>query len=141
PYLAASPDPTRNAILLAYQDQQYQIVFIDPLYGNLSNDMFLKQSHASVAQIGADGSKTFIPSQINIERVSQFGMSVLSDGTIWLAYQPINPQTYTWNQVYVSKYQSGAWSTQVLAGLDYRNYNTMSGLDESPALAYRTDQP
>ena len=138
PFLAAAPDPTRNAILLAYQSRQYQFVFIDALYGS-SNSIFLKQAYATIAQINADGSKTFIPFQTYMERASQFGMSVLSDGTIWLAYLPINSQSLTWNEVYASKYQSGAWSAPVLTGLDYSNYNQSSGLGS--ALIYRTDQP
>jgi hypothetical protein len=139
PYLTASPDPTRNAILLAYQNYQQQIVFQDPLYGSLSNNIFLKQAQASIAQIGADASKTFISFPTYMERVTQFGMSVLSDGTIWLAYQPINAQTFTWNEVYTSEYQNGIWSAPVPTGLDYNNYNNASGLDIS--LVYRADQP
>lgn len=139
PYLAASPDPTRSAILLAYQNYQYQFVFIDPLYGSLSNNIFLKQARVTIAQVSADGSKTFIPFQTYMERVTQFGMSVLSDGGIWLAYQPINSQSLTWNGVYASKYQNGVWSASVLAGLDYNDYNSASGLGVS--LVYRTDEP
>jgi Ig-like domain-containing protein/SdrD B-like protein len=138
PFLAAAPDPTRNAILLAYQSRPYQIVFIDPLYG-ISNSIFLKQAYATVAQISADASKTFIPFQTYMERASQFGMSVLSDGTIWLAYLPINSQSLTWNEVYASKYQSGVWSSPALTGFNYNNYNQSSGL--AGALVYRTDQP
>jgi hypothetical protein len=141
PFLTASPDSTRNAILLAYQDLQYQVVFIDPLYGNLQNNIFLKQAPVTVAQIGADGSKNFIPSPNYAERVSQFGMSVLSDGTIWLAYQPIDSTTYTWNKVYASKYQNGVWSVPVLAGLDYNDYNSNDGLNNDPSIVYRIDQP
>jgi hypothetical protein len=138
PPLAAVPDPTRNAILLAYQSRPYQFVFIDPLYGSM-NSIFLKQAYATIAQISADGSKTFIPFQTYMERASRFGMSVLSDGTLWLAYLPINSQTLTWNEVYASKYQNGVWSAPVLTGRNYNNYNQSSGL--SDALIYRTDQP
>jgi hypothetical protein len=138
PFLVATPDPTRIAILLAYQSRPYQFVFIDPLYG-ISNSIFLKQAYATVAQISADGSKSFIPFQTYMERATQFGMSVLSDGTIWLIYLPINSQTFTWNEVYASKYQSGIWSSPALTGLDYNNYNQSSGL--GGALIYRQDQP
>src|SRR5437870_4951249 len=115
-----------------------QSVFTDPLYGSM-NGIFLKEAYATIAQISADGSKTFIPFPTYMERDIQFGMSVLSDGTIWLAYQPINHQTLTWNGVYASKYQNGVWSAPVLAGLDYNDYNSASGLGVS--LVYRTDQP
>jgi hypothetical protein len=69
-------------------------------------------------------------------------MSVLSDGTIWLAYQPINSQTLTWNEVYASKYQGGAWGPRALVGLNYNNYNNASGLGYDPgALIHHSDQP
>jgi hypothetical protein len=139
PFLAAVPDPTRNTILLGYQDYQQEIIFVDPLYGSLSNNIFLKQAQTSIAQIGADGSKAFIPFQTYMERITQFGMSVQSDGTIWLAYQPINSQSLTWNEVNASKYQNGVWSAPVPIGLDYNNYNNSSGLDIS--LVYRADGP
>jgi len=141
PYLAATPDQTRNSILLAYQSRPYQIVFIDPLNGSM-NSIGLKQAYATIAQIGADGTKIFIPFQTYMERLIQFGMSVLSDGTIWFAYQPINSQSLTWNEVYASKYQNGVWSAPALIGSNYNNYNTNSGLGYNPgALIYRTDQP
>jgi len=139
PYVAALPDPTRNALLVAYQDEQYQFVFVDPLYGSLSNNMLLKQAYISIAQVAPDGSKSFIPFPYQTERITPFGMSVVPDGTIWLAYQPIKSQTLTWNEVFASSYQSGAWSVPALAGLDYNNYNNASGLDIS--LVYRADQP
>jgi hypothetical protein len=140
PFLAATADPTRNAILLAYQSYPYQMVFIDPLYGSY-NSMFLKQAPATIAQIAANGSKVFIPSPANLERMSQFGMSVLSDGTIWLAYQPINSQTLTWNQVYATRYQGGSWSTPALSGFNYGNYNVASSGRDPGLLIYRSDQP
>src|SRR6266478_6323451 len=126
PFLAAVADPTRSAIQLAYQTNQFQIVYIDPLLNDM-NAIFLKQSYATVAQISADGSKTFIPFLNYMERGVQFGFSVLGDGTLWLAYQPINSQTLTWNEVYASKYQSGVWSGPVLTGLNYKGYNIASG--------------
>jgi Bacterial Ig domain len=141
PSLAATADPTRNAILLAYQSRQDQIVFIDPLYGNLSNNTFLKQAQTSIAQINADASKNFIPFQTYMERCMQFGMSVLSDGTIWLTYQPINAQTLTWNGVYASKYQNGIWGNPMFAGFNYKNYNIANGERAPGILNYRTDQP
>src|SRR5438034_5988081 len=92
------------------------------------NGIFLKEANATIAQISADGSKTFIPFPTYMERDIQFGMSVLSDGTLWLAYQPINHQTLTWNEVYASKYQNGVWSAPVFTGLNYNDYNESSAL-------------
>jgi len=141
PFLTAAADPTRNAILLAYESYHDQSVFTDPLYGSM-NGIFLKEANATIAQISADGSKTFIPFPTYMERDIQFGMSVLSDGTVWLSYQPINHQTLTWNEVYASKYQNGVWSAPVFTGLNYNDYNESSALGYDPgALIYRTDQP
>jgi hypothetical protein len=125
PFLAAFGDPTRNAILLAYQTNQYQMVFIDPLL-NQMNSIFLKQAYATVAQVAPDGSKAFIPFPNYMERGEQFGFSVLPDGTLWLAYQPINSKTLTWNEVYASEYTNNAWSTPAPAGFNYTNYNVES---------------
>jgi hypothetical protein len=140
PFLAAAADPTRNSILLAYQSYQDQAVFTDPLYGSM-NSIFLKQAYATVAQIGVDGSKIFIPFQTYMERCEQFGMAVLSDGTIWLSYQPINSGSLTWNEVYASKYENSAWSVPVLAGFNYQTYNVASGEREPGVLISRADQP
>ena len=139
PFLDASPDPTRNAILLAYQSYANQILFVDPIYGSLSNNIYLKQSLVSVAVIQANAAKTVIPFPNYIERVTLFGMTVQSDGTIWVAYQPINKQTYTWNAVYATKYEGGVWSAPGLAGFDYNNYNSSGGIERS--LVYRADEP
>ncbi len=140
PFLTAAADPTRNAILLAYQSYRDRVVFVDPLYGN-GNMIFLKEAPATIALIKADATKTFIPFPTYMERGVQFGMSALADGTIWLAYQPIDSQTLTWNQVYASKYQDGAWSAPVLTGLNYSSYNVASAGRDPGLLIYRTDQP
>src|SRR5207244_3156515 len=76
PFLAVAADPSRSAILLAYESRPYQFVYIDPLYGKM-NSIFLKQAYATIAKIGADGTKSFIPFQTYMERAIQFGMSVL----------------------------------------------------------------
>ena len=144
PFLTAVPDPTRNAVLLAYQTNQEQMVFVDPLL-NQMNSIFLKQAYATVAQVAADGSRTFIPFPTYLERGEQFGFSVLPDGTLWLAYQPINSQALTWNEVYASEYTGNGWSTPALAGLNYTNYNVESAqrdpglivaIENAPAVAF-----
>lgn len=140
PFLVAASDPTRNAILLAYQSYRDRRVFIDPLYGS-SNLIFLKDTPATIAEIRVDGSRTYLPFPHYMERCAQFGMSVLPDGTIWLAYQPINPQTLTWNEIYASKYEGGAWSAPAVAGYNYRTYNVSGGARDPGLLIYRLDLP
>jgi len=140
PFLAASGDSTRNAILLAYQTNQYQMVFVDPLL-NYMNSIFLKEADATVAQVGADGSKTYIPFPNYMERGEQFGFSVLSNGTLWLAYQPIDSQALTWNKVYASEYSNSAWSTPVPVGFNYTNYNIESAQRDPGFVVGSMDEP
>jgi len=140
PFLVAAADPTRSAILLAYQSHPYQIVFIDPLY-NLMNAIFLKESNGTIAQVGADGTKTFIPFPSAIEREVQFGFSVLSDGTIWLTYQPINHTALTWNEVYTTQYSGNVWSAPSLVGFKYMTANSSNGARDPGFVVYRADQP
>jgi len=140
PFLSAIADPTRNAILLVYQRDQYQLVFVDPLVGTM-NSISLTEATAAITQIQADGSKTFIPFPTYIERAEQFGLSVLPDGTIWLTYQPINHQTLTWNEVHASSYFNNTWSTAVLVGFNYNDYNILGTHRDPGLIAYRNDRP
>src|SRR5262249_30147162 len=141
PFLSAVADPTRNAILLAYQTDQARLVFSDAALG--MSGVFLKEATATIAQIAADGTKTFIPFPNYMERDFQFGFSVLPDGTLWLAYQPINHQSLSFNEVYASSYFSNAWNTPVLVGFNYNHYTSHdgSGHGDPGYFAYRTDQP
>jgi hypothetical protein len=144
PFLAAAVDTTRNAILLGYQTNQSNTLFVDPLFNN-GNAIFLKEAKATIAAVTADGSKSFVPYPNAMERDAQFGLSVQSDGTIWLTYQPINHQSLTWNEVYTSQYTNGSWSSPVLVGFDYNNYgtetNTAAGARDPGFMVYRADQP
>ncbi len=141
PFLSAVADPTRNAILLAYETDQARLVFYDAALG--MSGVFLKEATATIAEIRADGAKTFIPFPAYMERDSQFGFSVLSDGTLWLAYQPINHQSLSFNEVYASSYFNNAWNAPVLVGFNYDNYTAHdgSGHGDPGSFTYRTDQP
>jgi len=141
PFLSAVADATRNAILLAYQTDQARVVFYDAALG--MSGVFLKEATSTIAQIAADGTKTFIPFPNYMERDFQFGFSVLPDGTLWLAYQPINHQSLSFNEVYASSYFSNAWSTPVLVGFNYNDYTSHdgSGHGDPGYFVYRTDQP
>ncbi len=139
PFLAAVSDPTRNAILLAYQANQWRILFTDSLYGYM-NSIFLKEATATIARINADSTKSFMSFPAYMERLVHFGFSVLSDGTLWLAYQPINHQTLTWNEVYASSYFNNSWSAPVRVGFNYNNQNISSSQETPGVLVYRADQ-
>src|SRR5207249_768477 len=140
PFLAAAADPTRNAILLAYQSHPNQIIFIDPLF-QIMNAIFLKESNATVAQISSTGGKSFVPLPAPFERAAQFGFSVLSDGTIWLTYQPIDHAALTWNQVYATRYYNNAWSAPSLVGLKYMDGNSGSAARVPGFMVSQAGQP
>src|SRR5262249_27778593 len=71
PFLVAAADSTRSRILLGYQGYRDQIVFVDDLYGS-GNSIFVKKSPALIAQIAADGAKSFITAPVSMERGVQF---------------------------------------------------------------------
>lgn len=106
PYLVAMPDPTRNAIQLAYQNSQYKFFSTSP---------FVKGAYVSVAQITANGAKTFVTLPVYVERISALGVIVLPD-KIWLGYRPIDASTNSYTAVYASGYSNGTWSTPLLLG-------------------------
>ncbi len=139
PFVTAVPDPTRGAILLAYQTRQDQILFIDPLL-NDGNSIFVKKATLTVARIDAAGGKQFLPPPVAAERGVQFGLGVHSDGAIWLAWQPINPGSYTWNEVYTARYGSAGWETPALLGYNYKDYDVMSAERDPGALIARADR-
>ena len=142
-FLIAAPDPFRNSIDLAYQSNDNVWVYVDPLF-QAGNGIFMKQNPIAVAHIGADGTKAFNISPAYTERVAYFGLSVLDDGTIWLAYFPIDPQSLTWNQIHAVRYANGAWSAPAQVGSDLNSiYNwSNSGPQWDPGfLISRADRP
>jgi len=143
PFLIAAPDPVRNTIDLAYQRNDNVFVYIDPLF-QAGNGIFLKQNSIALAHISADSTKEFNVSPVYTERVAYFGLSVLDDGTIWLAYFPIDRESLTWNQVYAVQFTNGEWSTPAPVGSALNSiYNwSNSGPQWNPGfLISRPDQP
>ena len=143
PFLIAAPDAARNTIDLAYQKNGNVFVYVDPLF-QFSNGIFLKQNPIAIAHISADGTKQFTVSPAYTERVAYFGLSVLDDGTIWLAYFPIDHENLTWNRVHAVQYANGEWSTPVQVGSSLNGiYNwSNSGPQWDPGfLISRADQP
>ena len=139
PFVTAVPDPSRGAILLAYQTRQEQILFVDPLLRD-GNSIFVKQAGLTVARIDAAGGKQFLNAPFTAERGVQFGLSVHADGAIWLAYQPVNAGSYTWNEVYASRYGSAGWEAPSLVGYNYKNYDVASAERAPGALIARADR-
>jgi hypothetical protein len=140
PYLSAVADPVRNAIQLAYQNPVQRTVYLDT-YNGMSG-IFLKEAMATIATIAANGTKTFTPVPVYMERDVQFGFSVLPDGTMWLAYPPINHATLTWNAVYAISHFNNAWNPPVFVGYNYGNFSGYdgSGHGDPGFMVSRTDR-
>jgi len=106
PYLTAVPDPSRNAIQLAYQNDQYKIFSTSP---------FVKGAFVSIAQISASAAKTFLTFPVYVERISALGLIAMPD-KIWLGYRPINTSSLHYTDVYAASYTNGAWTTPAFLG-------------------------
>ena len=109
PYLVAVGDKSRNAILLAYQDDQYKIY-----------SQYVKGAYVSIAQINTDKTKSFLVFPKYVERADYLGLVALPD-SISLGYFPINETTLTYNDAYVSSYSNGSWGQSVFLGTSYQN--------------------
>lgn len=145
PSLVATPDPSRNAILLAYQSHKSQFVFVDPLFqGNVgnTNQIFLKQAPINIAKIGVNGTKDFITTGVMTERIREFGFNVDPNGTIHLIFAPIDKQSLTMNKWYHTSYASNTWSSPSLVGFGFGDLDDHSGLGSAPRwLIYHPHKP
>ena len=99
--IVAAPDPSTSTVALAYQNAVRRIFQTAPV---------VTGAHVSVARIPVSGAPTFISLPIYVERISRLGLVVRS-GETWLAYRPINQQTMTFNDLHLSRYAGGAWSS------------------------------
>ena len=144
PYLVAVADPARNTIDLAYQRMSNAYIYVDPLFQNGSNGIFLKEDPISVAEINSDGTKSFDDSLAYTARTAYFGFSVLGNGTMWLAYFPIDEQSLNWNRVHTTEYTNGVWTSPALVGYNMNGIYDwdLSGPQYDPGfIIYRPDQP
>ncbi len=121
PYLVAVPDASRNAILLAYQNNQVNFFSAAP---------FVKGAYISVAQIASNGTRTFLTLPVYVERVSTLGLVATPD-KISLAYRSVDSKDLSFDDVYTSSYSSGKWSTPLFLGTTSNDpYNLIAyGLD------------
>jgi hypothetical protein len=113
PHLVAVANASRNTILLAYQNKQTRIFSTSP---------FVKGAYVTLAEIGVDGSKSFINFPAYVERVSCLGL-IVDDGTAWLSYRPIDGSAVlaggrSFDDVYVSSYDfsEASWSQPLFLG-------------------------
>lgn len=105
PMLVAAPDPFRNQIDLAYVNENAPN-FID----NIRAHSYIRAGLMSVAQIKADGTKTYLRLDVYNERVSNSALIPLSDG-IYLAFVPLFQRTLN-----LYRYSNGSWSYPTILG-------------------------
>lgn len=103
PQIVAAADPTRNAIQLAYESDNRQMISVSPL---------VTVSYPAIAQIKADKTKSFLPYPVWVERVEQFGFVVTPD-KFWIFYRPVDATTFACSKIYLNSYtvSTGVWDT------------------------------
>lgn len=132
PYLAAVADPTDNAIILAYQNNRSDIMYVTDGDGIIMNGscspypsyrmepyFFAKRSLVSIVQVTADGRKTFRDFPGYVERTQEFGLS-LTD-RLWLLYRRIDCETTSYEMLQhqgevVLRFQNGEWNAPLILG-------------------------
>jgi hypothetical protein len=94
PWIVATPDPTSNSIILAYQNSTYHFFSTSPPR---------KGAYINVVKIGADKSKTLLfVLQKWVERISPFDLGV-SGGNPWLIYPEIDPVSLSYDNLYLAR--------------------------------------
>ncbi len=123
PFLVATPDPSRNSILLAYQNKNYKFFSTKP---------FIKGANICVIQVNEDGEKELLFLLDRwVERISPFALGVLPSGEFWLAYRPIDPETLSYQELYLMKSSEEMLLGQVpRAGLINSNYHLLFNLSD-----------
>jgi hypothetical protein len=132
PYLAAVADSVHKTIILAYQNNRYEIMYVTDGDGNIVNGncgqgsfhrmepyFFAKRSRVSIMRVTADGRKTFQDFPGFVERAQEFGLS-FSD-RLWVLYRPIDCETTNYEMLQrhgevMLRYQNGEWNEPLLLG-------------------------
>ena len=109
-------DPSTGTIAVAYQSAVRRI---------FSSSPFVAGSHLAVAHIASNGAKSFVSLPIYTERISQIGLS-LAGGATWVVYRPIDEADLTFDDLYVSRLEQGAWSAPQLLGRLYGAYDSVA---------------
>lgn len=126
PWVAAAADASTGEIVLAYQSADREI---------LSTSPFVAASRPAVVRVGADGSRTFTHAPHRIERVSEFGLAA-TNGTVWLAYRPVDTTDLSYDDVTVARLSGGVWSSATVGRLADARGAILSAADR-PQLAAR----
>jgi hypothetical protein len=149
PYLTALADSGHSTIILAYQNNRYDLMYVTDGDGNLLNGscrqaspqrlepyFFAKRARVSMATITADGGKSFEDGGVYVERAQEFGLSVTD--RLWLLYRRIDCETSSYNMLQrqgevMLRYHDGEWSEPLILGkLDVDKEYYAASLFSSP---------
>lgn len=149
PYLVAVADSVNNTIVLAYQNNRSEIMYVTDGDGNLMSGsctqgsylrmepyFFAKRSLVSIMRVTADGRKSFQDFPGFVERTQEFGLS-LTD-RIWVLYRRIDCETSNYEMLQrqgevVLSYFDGEWSKPLILGkLDTEKEYYAASLFTSP---------
>lgn len=111
PDVEVSVDPAAGKIVLTYESIVRKIFSTNPV---------VTGAYLVVAQIGADGAKSFASMDTYVERVSSLGLSV-ENGATWIAYRPIQPDL-SFSTLYLGRRAGGGWDTPIQLGVLYSPY-------------------
>lgn len=107
PYLVAVADPYRIVIALGYQGGDRRF------FWNLEHTKYVIGSRLRIAQIAADGSRTFVAfNEAWLERTSPFALLLQPEGYT-IAYRQINEQLLTKGELWLSNYGGIQWTAPV----------------------------
>lgn len=149
PYLVAVADSGDGSIVLAYQNNRSEILYVTDGDGNMLNGncrqqaggqidpyFFAKRSSVSIVRIADDGEKTFRDFPAFVERTHEFGLSLT--GRLWVLYRRIDCETITYEMLQrrgevMLRHYDGRWSEPLMLGtLDVRKDYYGASLFSSP---------
>lgn len=116
PRLAVAQDPAAGTLALAYPSADRLVYSTDP---------WVVASTVAVARIGPDGATTFAATPFRSERVAHLGL-VVTPEVMWLAFRPVDPEALSHEEIHVSRYASGTWSTPANLGTTVGSYTPVT---------------
>ena len=121
PALVATADPARGSILLAYEKFKSKVFAYNKVTSRI-----IKGSYVAIAEISANGAKSFTTLPTWVERLSTLGLVAQADGSgFWLSYLPINNDNISHNEInlacpdrFASRYSFGtaSWDSTIFLG-------------------------
>jgi hypothetical protein len=131
PAIMAIPDPTRNVIILAYGDNDFEMT-------TCGGTCFRNATHVTVVAMAAEGTKWIEATlPFTIERTTRFGMA-LSEDKLSFAYKPHTLTSKPPPSLEVISYDmnTGFWSEPLVLGEPYWYSREMPAVFSTPPLDF-----